>query len=699
MGRTRPGADVQPVCEHTFVRWSNLTIGEEEQRHLPGYKDPAAVRRFEAPEALDTRFYEVHAKSVLNRVPEKSRMPFRWTINPYRGCSHACLYCAGGDTRILMADGRTAPMRDVQVGDPIYGTVREGSYRRFVPTRVLDKWSSIKPAHVVTLEDGTELTVSADHRFLTSRGWKHVMGAECGPPQRPHLTLNSKLMGPGGCVAPPDCDEGYRRGYLCGVIRGDGTIGSHSSARANGRVGHGHHFRLALADTEALHRTKRYLEDLAVTTTEFSFAAAAENRRAIRAQSRVSVDRVRELIAWPIMPSPSWLKGFLAGIFDAEGSCSGHAIRISNTDQEILAWIRCSLDRFGFKYAVEKRGLANGLECIRLTGGLPERMRFFLGTDPAITRKRTFAGDAVKTNARLRVTSIRPLGMVLRMYDLTTGTGDFITNGVISHNCFARPTHKYLDFDAGRDFEKEIVVKVNAPEVLRAELARPSWKREHVAMGTNTDPYQWVEGRYRLMVGIWEALRDASNPCSVLTKSPLLLRDLALMLEIAERTSITACLSIPTLDEKAWRATEPHTPNPRARLEAVAELNRAGIPTGVLIAPLMPGINDAPHQVEPLLEMASAAGATSIGGIALHLRGEVRGIFMDWLRTQRPDLLPRYQELYRRGAYAPREERERLSRMVRRPGAHRGFRLAGLQSADSAGEAPVESQGRQEALF
>jgi DNA repair photolyase len=240
--------------------------------------------------------------------------------------------------------------------------------------------------------------------------------------------------------------------------------------------------------------------------------------------------------------------------------------------------------------------------------------------------------------------------------------------------CFARPTHTYLGFDAGRDFEREIIVKVNAPEVLRAELGRPSWKREHVALGTNTDPYQWVEGRYRLMEGIWEALRDAGNPCSVLTKSPLLLRDLALMLEIAERASFTACLSIPTLDERAWRATEPHTPSPRARLEAVAELNRAGIPTGVLIAPLMPGINDAPEQVEPLLEMAAAAGASSIGGVALHLRGEVRQVFMDWLESQRPDLVGRYQELYRRGAYAPQQERERLGRLVGWSGAPAGFR-------------------------
>jgi DNA repair photolyase len=340
-----------------FVRWSNLTLEGDEQRRLPGYRDPAAVRRFDAPEALDMRFYEIHAKSVLNRVPAQSRMPFRWTVNPYRGCSHACAYC------------------------------------------------------------------------------------------------------------------------------------------------------------------------------------------------------------------------------------------------------------------------------------------------------------------------------------------------------FARPTHKYLDFNPGRDFEREIVVKVNAPEVLRVELARPSWKREHVALGTNTDPYQWVEGRYRLMEGIWRALRDAGNPCSVLTKSPLLLRDLPLMLEIAERASFSACLSIPTLDEKASRETEPHTPSPRARLEAVAELNRAGIPTGVLIAPLMPGINDAPHQVERLLELAMQAGATSISGVALHLRGEVRTVFMDWLRSQRPDLVPRYEELYSKRAYAPQAERERLARMVRRGGAPSAFRLRGRPRVDDAARRPLPLVAQQESLF
>jgi DNA repair photolyase len=231
--------------------------------------------------------------------------------------------------------------------------------------------------------------------------------------------------------------------------------------------------------------------------------------------------------------------------------------------------------------------------------------------------------------------------------------------------CFARPTHEYLGLGAGRDFERQVIVKVNVPEVLRAELARPSWRGDHVALGTNTDPYQWVEGRYKLMRGVWAALRDARNPCSILTKSPLVLRDLDLLKEIAAVTDVTACLSVPTLDEKAWRSTEPHTPHPRARLEAVAELNRQGIPTGILISPLMPGVNDAPDQVERIVELATEAGAVTIGGNTLFLRGAVRGIFFDWLRAHRPDLVPRYEALYRDGAYAPAAERRRIQSSVR----------------------------------
>ncbi len=215
--------------------------------------------------------------------------------------------------------------------------------------------------------------------------------------------------------------------------------------------------------------------------------------------------------------------------------------------------------------------------------------------------------------------------------------------------CFARSSHTYLDFDAGRDFEREIVVKVNVPEVLRAELARPSWKRDLVALGTNTDPYQWVESRYRFMPEILAALEEAGTPVSVLTKSPLALRDIDLYERMAKRLPVSVNLSVPTLDEDAWRATEPHTPSPSARLDAVAELRSRGIDSGVLIAPLMPGINDSPEQVQPIVDRAKQANATFLGGVSLHLRGEVRDVFFAWLETKRPDLLPRYEQLYANG--------------------------------------------------
>jgi DNA repair photolyase len=233
--------------------------------------------------------------------------------------------------------------------------------------------------------------------------------------------------------------------------------------------------------------------------------------------------------------------------------------------------------------------------------------------------------------------------------------------------CFARSSHTYLDFNAGRDFEREIVVKVNVPELLRAELAKPTWRRELVALGTNTDPYQWVESRYRMMPEILAALEEAETPVSVLTKSPLAMRDVEIFERMAKRgLPVSVNLSVPTLDEKAWRATEPHTPSPAARLDAVAELRRRGIESGVLIAPLMPGINDTPEQVQPIVDRAREAGANFLGGVALHLRGEVKDVFFGWLEEKRPDLLPRYEELYKGGrGYMQPSDRARTAKVVR----------------------------------
>jgi DNA repair photolyase len=660
------------MCEHTFVRWDSQTVEQDAQGRLPGYQE-AIVRRFDAPEALNTRFHEVHAKSALSKVPVQARVPFSWTVNPYRGCSHSCSYCTWGATPILMADGRTRPLEDLKIGDEIIGTEGRGTYRHYVRTRVLDRWSTIKPVWEVKLEDGTRLLASGDHRYLTERGWKHIENTPRCEPDRPHLTTNNALRGTGHFADPPRQNEDYKRGYL---IRGDGHLRAYQYPRPDGRIARVNGFRLALTDFEALRRSRDFLDSFGAATHEFAFAAAVGDHRAmdgIRSGSRSTFERITDLIRFPYAPTNSWRKGFLAGIFDAGGSAGRETLRICNTDGVLIHWTQESLGMLGFDTVVEDYDRPSKLRTVRIRGGLKERLRFFHLTDPAITRKRSVEGIALKSDAKLRVISVKPLRMELPLYDITTGTGDFVADGVVSHNCFARPTHEYLGFNAAEEFEREIIVKVNVPEVLRAELAKPSWKGEPVALGTNTDPYQWVEGRYKLMRGIWEALRDARNPCSILTKSPLLLRDLDLLKEIAEVADVSACLSVPTLDEKAWRATEPHTPNPRARLEAVGELNRAGIPTSVLIAPLMPGINDAPEQVAKIVELATENGATSIGGNTLFLRGSVRTVFFDWLREHRPDLLPRYEELYRRGAYLPEAQRIEIERAAGAPWAGRGY--------------------------
>ena len=214
--------------------------------------------------------------------------------------------------------------------------------------------------------------------------------------------------------------------------------------------------------------------------------------------------------------------------------------------------------------------------------------------------------------------------------------------------CFARPTHAYLNLSPLGDFEKTVVVKTNVAEVLRRELAKPSWKGEAVAMGTNTDPYQRCEGRYALMPGIIEALADNLTPFSILTKGTLITRDLDRLVAAAEKVPVTAAMTIGMLDEKVWRSSEPGTPSPAARLAAVRALNDAGIPTGVMLAPIMPGINDQPEQLAELVDRIAAAGATHITPIVLHLRPGVREVFWPWLTQNHPELVARYSTLYRR---------------------------------------------------
>jgi DNA repair photolyase len=230
--------------------------------------------------------------------------------------------------------------------------------------------------------------------------------------------------------------------------------------------------------------------------------------------------------------------------------------------------------------------------------------------------------------------------------------------------CFARSTHTFMDMGAGKDFETKIVVKVNAPELLRKELRARRWKGESIAMGTATDPYQRAEGRYKIMRRIIETLIEYRNPFSILTKGTLIMRDLDLLIEASEVTEVSTAFSIGTLDEDVWRKSEPGTPHPRKRVEAVRRLNEAGIPCGVLMAPVLPGISDSDEQMRATMEACLDAGATHVSPLRLHLRPKVKEVYMEWLSENYPDLVPSYVEMYRT-AYGSKADRDAFSRRAK----------------------------------
>ncbi|MGW3113419.1 Rv2578c family radical SAM protein [Streptomyces sp. NPDC001091] len=230
--------------------------------------------------------------------------------------------------------------------------------------------------------------------------------------------------------------------------------------------------------------------------------------------------------------------------------------------------------------------------------------------------------------------------------------------------CFARKTHSYLDLDTGLGFDSQIVVKVNAPEVLRRQLASPRWGGEHVAMGTNVDCYQRAEGRYRLMPGIIDALTERANPFSILTKGTLILRDLDRLVRAAEVTDVGISVSVGFTDPELWRTVEPGTPAPERRLDVVRTLGEHGIGCAVLMAPVIPFLSDQPERLRDTVRAIAESGATSVTPLVLHLRPGAREWFMSWLARHHPHLVARYERLYAGGAYAPTWYQRRVTRQV-----------------------------------
>lgn len=402
----------------------------------------------EAPLAA-LEFFEDQSRSIVsgNDSPD---VGFRWSVNPYRGCQHACAYCLDGDTLILMGDGRQRPLRDLRVGDEIFGTRLDGAYRRYVRARVLAHWQTRKSAYRLHLADRTELIASGDHRFLTSRGFKYV------------------------------------------------------SARS--------------------------------------------------------------------------------------------ADRLSTAD--------------------------------RLVGGPP------IGTSAGGGASFDREGVALEAHPRFRVQRIEALHGEREMFDITTETEDFIANGIVSHNCYARPSHEHLSLGAGTDFERKIVYKPNAPTLLRETFDKKSWRGELVVFSGVTDCYQPLESRLELTRGCLEVCAEYQNPVGIITKSPIVERDVDLLQELTRRAHARVSISVPFWDPSVARAMEPVVTTPERRMKIVETLAKAGVRVGVSVSPIVPGLND--DHLGDVLERARDAGATHAFYVLLRLPGSVREVFEGALRARLP---------------------------------------------------------------
>ena len=249
--------------------------------------------------------------------------------------------------------------------------------------------------------------------------------------------------------------------------------------------------------------------------------------------------------------------------------------------------------------------------------------------DAPLARTRLIRQQAVAAPAGLDVVAIEPLGKSMPMFDITTGTGDFIADGVVSHNCYARPAHAYVNLSPGLDFETKLFYKENAAELLRKELSQPSYVCKSITLGANTDPYQPIERKLKVTRSILEVLQEFRHPVAIITKGHLVERDIDILADMARDNLTAVHVSVTSLDSDLKRILEPRAPAAAARLHAIRALHAAGVPVGALVAPVIPAIND--HEIEHIVEAVAHAGARSAGYVMLRLPYEVKDLFREWL--------------------------------------------------------------------
>lgn len=613
----------------------------DERRRGPIHSRGAAINppnRFdrvayeEDPEAVDpdaprptTELFRDASRSMLARN-ESPDVGFDVSINPYRGCEHGCIYCLGSDTPVLYADMQWRPVGEARPGDQLVGfdeSPEPGRTRKFRKAEIRAvRWSRSATLRLTTAN--SEVLATANHGWLQARDFRW----SCTHGLAPGRLLRRLPMS-----RSEPTDDDYRVGYVCGLSLGDGTFRFQPGWRGN-KLGYPPaYWRVALVDDEPLVRSVEYLGCLGVEVHIRPFFAGSDTRRPLNKVETRSLAKLVKIHALLQVErnSEAYARGFLAGFFDAEGH-AGDSLRISQVDLAVLDRVRRYGRRLGFNFQLEPRpGRAS---TVRLVGRLLERFRFFAVCRPAIRRKmQSVFGTEMNLDPEM-VQSVEP-GPMSDVVDIETSTGTFCAAGLASHNCFARPTHETLGFSSGLDFETKILIKEDAPRLLRAELSRPSWKPQVIAVSGVTDAYQPIERKLGLTRRCLEVLAEFRNPVLVITKNHLVTRDQDLLGDLARDRAAGVFLSVTSLDGELQRRMEPRASPPERRLEAIHELAAAGVPVGVLVAPVVPALTD--HEIPSILEAAARAGARFAGYVPLRLPYAVKELFERWLEDHFPE--------------------------------------------------------------
>lgn len=538
---------------------------------------------------MEHKEFKSFMKTVGGNEGNKCHYPTR--LDTYGcGCSHDCKYCVDGDTLVLMYDGTSKKIKDIEVGDEIYGVNSNDKYHYFTKSVVLNKWETVKPSYKITLANGVELICSGDHRWLSNRGWKYTTGQMTGDDRRPYLTTNNYLTG----FIDYTFDKfeetvEYKKGYLTGVIRGDGHIGEYHYENQNGG-GDQYQFRLALKEQEAIDRTVNYLSGFGIKVDFFEFPMKHRDtkeivpHKSIRTHKKSNYEAILNIIDIPTNPSKEFLRGFLAGFYDAEGSKNIYIKRVYNTDETLINMFVRGLDEFLFNCTFDKDKLTTNnkvLKTVRILGDMSEILRFYQIAQPSIKNKFCFENVSVKVidREKLKIVSIEPHKDEQVLYDITTSTENFIANGVVSHNCYAK---SLLDFRNLWHPENPSVADI---EKIKRKIAKLPKDTPAIRLGGMTDCFQPIEKTHRVTYETIKCLNEHRIPYLIVTKSAIVADDE--YIEILDKELAHIQITVTTTDDEMSKTYEKASV-PSERVKAIEKLHAAGFDVTLRLSPYIP---------------------------------------------------------------------------------------------------------------